>query len=353
MRRAFFAVLAPFVLACSSAAQTTTLPDAGGGDGGVGEGGGMPIPKTEACTGAMTSCLYGHARTTGFTATPARMQVALFRVFPSGNAAPLMTVPVALDGTWAISNLPPWTHYYVEVAADFGQPLAIAKIVGPLSLPSSAALDVDVPPVQLAVLEQSTSGGFVVDWAEAQVFDPATGKQIVGTASVSVSIAGTSTPMPWVTATPGGGPPAYFVQFSTQPAAQSTYVVSTTPSAGAAATAWTLSETRPTFTGALSSPAAGATIPAMQPLTVSWGAQPSADYEVVEIFQQVSGQWTGTYASAQPDAPDTTTETVPAAGVPAAGTYLVNVTFANAGCPDSASGCVLASTSATAQVTAQ
>jgi hypothetical protein len=63
--------------------------------------------------------------------------------------------------------------------------------------------------------------------------------------------------------------------------------------------------------------------------------------------------WSLTYSSAAPDAPDVTTETVPGGAIPAPGTYLVDVTFANANCPATASGCVLASTSATSQITAQ
>src|ERR1019366_6072353 len=98
MRIPFFLAFAPLIVlapaACSSSAQTTTIPDAGGGDGALADGGGQP--QTETCTGTMTSCLYGTAKTTGFTATPKRMQVSLYKVFPSGTVTALKTVPVAL-----------------------------------------------------------------------------------------------------------------------------------------------------------------------------------------------------------------------------------------------------------------
>ena len=370
MRISFFLAFAPLVAApaaCSSSAQTTTIPDAGGGDGALADGG-QAIPQTETCTGTMSACLYGTAKTIGFTATPKRMQVSLYKVFPSGSAAALKSVPVALDGTWAFSDVSSlsgeatWSHYYVQIAADFGQTTsdggaatAPARVVGPLTLPSTGALPVlEVPPVQLVVLEQAASGGFQVDWAVAHVFDPASGAEVSSTATVSIAVGGTSTPMPWGPV-PGGAPvSAYVAQFSAPPAAQSTYTVTTTATAGGTPGTWSLVAVTPTFTPTLTSPMMGGTIPSSTGFSVGWNAQASADYEVVELFKQVGTQWgPALYSSAAPDAPDTTSENIPVGIVASGATYLVDVNFANASCPPTASGCVLASTAATAQVTAQ
>ena len=367
MRHAFLLGLAPLALAsaCSSSAHTTTIPDAGG-DGASGDGGGQTIPKTEACTGTTTDCLYGTAKTTGFTTTAKRMQASLYKVFPSGSAPPLKTIPVALDGTWAfsdvasLSNETSWSHYYVQVAADFGDVTADggavpapARVVGPFTLPSTGPLpSLEVPPVQIALLENAAGGAFQVDWVEALVFDPATGAPVTGTASVSVSVGGTSTPMPWGTAP--GGQAAYFVQFSTPPAAQTTYTVTTTATTGGTAATWSLVAATPAFTPNITAPAAGASVPANMDLSVTWPQQLQADYVIVELFDKnMQGQWASAYNSPQSDPPDTTSERVPGADLAAAGTYLVDVNFANASCPPTAGGCVLASTAATAQITAQ
>jgi hypothetical protein len=131
------------------------------------------------------------------------------------------------------------------------------------------------------------------------------------------------------------------------------YTVSTAATTGATPSTWSLVAVTPAFTPTITSPAMGGTAAVSQPLSVSWPAQPTADYEVVELFLQNMGQWGDTYASSQPDSPDTTSETIPGSAVAKGGTYLVDVNFANANCPPTAGGCVLASTAATAQITAQ
>ena len=54
------------------------------------------------------------------------MEVSLYAVFPAAGSAPLATTPVARDGSWAMSNLPAGTGYYLQLVADFGQPVSLA-----------------------------------------------------------------------------------------------------------------------------------------------------------------------------------------------------------------------------------
>jgi hypothetical protein len=312
----------------------------------------------------MTACLYGHAAATGFQNKPVRMQVGLYEVFPSGGAKPVATVPVALDGTWAISDVKPpngeasWSHYFVQVAADFGQTtadggaqIAPARIVGPLTIPASGPVaELDVIPVQISALESAAGGELSVDSVEALVFDPATGAPVAQSASVSVTIAGGTTPMPWTTL--GGGQQAYFVSFASPPAAPATLTVTT--SVGGTPATWTLAGVAPSFTPTLSAPADGSMVAAGSDLTVSWPAQPLADYELVELFtKNAQSQWTPVYYSSQPDAPYVTSETIAKSYLTSGATDLVDVSFANASCPPTAGGCVLSNVSATAQITLQ
>jgi hypothetical protein len=356
MRPVFLSALVAILLglaglpSCSSAATTA---DAGSDASGV-EGGFPPPPSTEACTGPTTSCLRGTAAPRGFKLMPIDMEVNLFRVFPSAGAKPIATMPVALDGTWAFSGVPAWAHYYVQLAANYGGPTTVTSLTGPLSVPSSAAQAIAVEPVQLTVLEQSVNGVYQVDWAEAQIVDPTSGAPVTESATVAIAIGAATTPMPWGAAP--GGTVAYFVQFpqGSMPSAQHTYTITTSaPAFGSTPASWQLSAAPPTFTGSITSPAASASITHGQPLSVTWPAEPGADFIVVELFHQVMGQWSPVYESPLPDGPDVTTETIPADKVAATGNYLLNVDFSTASCPATSDGCVLASTAAEAQVTAE
>jgi hypothetical protein len=281
------------------------------------------------------------------------MEVQLYRAFPAGAATPLMTTPVALDGTWALSNVPAWSHYYLELVADFsGQPYAIASYTGPVSVPSKGSIALTVEPVQLQVLEQSGSAaGFEVESAAARVFDPTSGAEIKQTATVSITVGGMATPMPWTIVNMNVS--SYLVQFMSPPAAQPMYTITTAaPPFGASAVTWQLVPAPPTFTGTVSSPASGATIPQGQPLTVTWAPQPAADYVVVELFLLMGGQYVQKYASPQPDAADAVKEVIPGPLIPA-GKYLLDVFFSTANCPATADGCVLASAVTGVDLTAQ
>jgi hypothetical protein len=316
-------------------------------------------PDSASCQGDATLCLSGTvAMASTITATPRHLFASLYRVVPSGQAMPLSSQAVAKDGTWAFGNLAAWTHYFVRITADFAvgdaQPATLLSVAGPLTVPSSGQpLAIQVKPVQLEVFESRVAGGSMqVQFASAHVFDPTSADEIQGGAQVSVDVGGASTPMPWGTDLAGN--PAYFVQFSTPPAAQASYTISTSaPAFGSTPLTWTLSADAPTFDGAIASPAANATIALNQPLTVTWPAQPSADYEVVELFFKDPGGWTGKWQSPAPDAPDTTQETIPASAIASAGQYLLNVVFAKGSCPVTSDGCVYAASIAAAQLTAQ
>jgi hypothetical protein len=359
------------IVACSSTGGgVAPSADGGGLDGGVEEGGTVMTtctgvvtqtpPMTNACTGDPSQCLSGTA-TTSLTAVPTHRCASVYRTFPEGTARPLQTQLVAVDGTWAFSGLPSWGHYYVffvddfQVGPDAGS--GVPAIVGPFAVPvatsdAGVAVQAAVKPVQLEVLESKTVGGsWQVQWASAHVFDPSLGSEIANRAVVSAVIGGAPTAMPWVV--PQVGSPSYFVEFSPPPAAQPSYTILTAdPSFGAKPVAWNLVAAPPSFDGTITAPADGATVSANTPLVVSWGAQPAADFILTELFQRVDGGWIQPYTSPQPNDSSVTSETIPK-GTLIPGQYLLNVAFASASCPATADGCVLASSIAVAQFTAQ
>lgn len=320
-----------------------------------------PQPQTTACQGDATACLSGTLDGSRVAAVSTYAMASLFRVFPNGGAMPIASEPVALDGTWAFSAVPAWSHYYVQIDSNYNvggaTPATIPSVVGPLTVPwSGPPLTMQVKPVQLQVFESRGAGGTMqVKWASANVYDPGTGDKLTGGAQVAIQVGGTTTTMPW--GTDLAGKPAYFLQFQPPPAAQASYTVTTSATAlGSAPLTWKLVADAPTFDGTVTSPANGATVPVNKSLTVTWGAQPSADFEAVELFFSSNGSggpWTGKWASPAPDAPDATQEIVPAAAFSQPGSYLLNVGFSKASCPATADGCVYASAVAGAQLTAQ
>jgi hypothetical protein len=354
MRSWFLVLPVALLVACSSSPPADTGGD--GGDGGDNEDGGIDgafsgdafiAPPTEACTGASTACLSGTAATTGFTSPAKHMEARLFRGYPSAGSTPLATVPVALDGTWAFSALPAWSHYFVQVLADFGQPLSVAAVAGSLTVPSAAPVAVQVPPVQLSVLQetQPASAAQLVS-ALAYVFDPATGA-LVPNAAVAIDVGGTPQALAWTAL--GGGSSAYVLKFASGTAAQSSYTVTTTLP-GASASSWQLASPVASLAPSLTAPSNGGTVPAGQPLTVSWPTLAS-DAELVEVFNQPAGTWASDYQS-PPDDSDATQQVVPPTYV-TAGPLLINVEFLLGSCPTTSNGCVAAAFVAASQVTAQ
>jgi hypothetical protein len=352
------AALVPLA-ACSGGSSSTTAGDASPGDAGEMSDGPVTPPPTAACQGDPTACLSGTVDGSRVAAAPTHAHANLYRVFPSGGAMPVATQLVAVDGTWAFSAVPAWAHYYVQITTNYAvggaQPATITTLAGPLTVPSTGGpVGVKVKPVQLQVFESRAAGGTMqVQWASAEVFDPATGDKLMD-AQVAITAGGTTTPMPWGQDLSGHA--AYFVQFATPPAAQATYTVTTSSSAlGASPITWSLTADPPAFDGSITAPASGATVPVGKALTVSWSAQPS-DFEQVELFfggSGAGGPWMGAWSSASPDAQDTTQEPVPGSALGQAGAYLLNVAYTKASCPLTADGCVYASAVASEQLTAK
>lgn len=317
---------------------------------------------TAACSADAGLCLSGTAATTGFKVSATLLRAGLYRVFPEGSQQPIASQLVAKDGTWAFGGLDAWSHYYVAVAAGFqgGATLGAEAVVGPLSVPLAAApVAVHVKPVKIVLLESGAGAASMqLQLAKAHVFDPTTGAEIMGGANVAITVGGTATPMPWgVDPADPSGSPSYFVAFPQPTAAHPSYTVTTShPSFGATPASWQLIADPPASAGLIQSPTDGASVRVGQPLTVTWGVQPAADYELVELFffdtTQKPPAWASEYVSPQLDAPDVTREAIPGMGLGQPGQYLLNVAYAKASCPATADGCVLAGVIAAAKVTA-
>jgi hypothetical protein len=354
MSRSFLVLSAALLVACSPTPPADTGGDGGdsgdngdGGSDGAFSGDAFVAPPTEACTGASTACLSGTAATTGFTSMAKHMEVRLFRGYPSSGSTPLATVPVALDGTWAFSALPAWSHYFVQVLADFGQPLSVAAVAGSLTVPSAGPVALQVPPVQLSVLQDSQPGGAAqLVSVLAYVFDPSSGA-LVPNAAVAIDVAGAPQALAWTAL--AGGTNAYVLKLPAGTPAQASYTITTTLS-GSAASSWQLSSPVASLTPTLSAPSNGGTVPAGQPLTVSWPAVPS-DGALVELFTQQAGAWSLADQLPPVDG-DATQQIVPPTEV-TAGPLLVNVEFLLGSCPATSNGCVAAAFVAASQVTVQ
>jgi hypothetical protein len=341
--------------ACSSGNEQSPVQ----GDGGSpGEGGVMPPPPHWPCSGSAAACLSGTVSTSSFSAKPQVLVAWLYGLFPaSGTSVQLAQQTVATDGTWAFSNLPAWGHYYVQIAAGFGQTYGPSATVGPLTVPSSAPVAVQVRPVQIMASEQQGMGGSLgLDWVSAYAFDPASGAELQGNAaSVSVAVGGTSTPLPWTT---NGKQSVYIAQFSQPPAAQASYTVTTSGAAfGAMPASWQVTAAPPTFTPSITT--MQTTMGSQDVLTVSWPAQPTADYVTVAVFQATTGG--ALVASTDPIAADKSpwldSGSSATAQLPLPATdggavnYVVDAYFTTASCPTTADGCVLSSVVAAAQIT--
>jgi len=314
------------------------------------------IPPTP-CSGDATRCLAGTASMAGFDASvTAPLRVKLFREYPLAGATESATTDVAYDGTWTFSGLDPWAHYFVQIAADFGQPVAVASVAGPLTIPTAAGASgpaVQVKPVQITVVEEALSGG-PLQAASALVlaFDPGTGAPLAG-ATVTMGVGGAQVPVPEVQE---GGIPTYAVTLPASTPVQSTYTFTVVPAGGTGTTStWQVAagNAPAAITTALTSPQTGATVPQGQALAVAWPAQTAADVELVELFAQgAGGAWSQTWASTPYDA-TATGVTVPGSQVTAGAPLLLNVAFASAGCVTGGDGCVLRDQVAAAQITAQ
>jgi len=294
----------------------------------------------------------------------ASAQVNLFSVFPSGTQSPKYTVTLdSQTHEWAFGCLTAGGHYYVQGVAHFNvspNGASIPVVVGPLTVPSSDKVALQIQPVQVEVLESRGKGtAMVVNWASVQVHDPGSGAAVMG-ATVTIDT-GTGTPHPIPPAVDPNGMRAYYTTFLTPPVAQSTYTVHVAaPDGGApASSSWQVAADVPNFDGMITSPAMGATLSLTAPLTVTWAVEPQADFDQLTLFfKPEGGSYLSTYESPAPDPPDgpqAGSETIPAmyfaSGGP--GAYLLNVAYTKANCPATAAGCVLAQAVADVQFTGQ
>ncbi|MGH7294496.1 MAG: hypothetical protein ACRELB_06175 [Polyangiaceae bacterium] len=359
MRRLVFVVLAVFMALAVGAPSACVSPSESGSggpssDAATGDSGLLVQPQTATCSGSSSACLSGTAAVRDLPA-PRYYVANLFGMYPVPGAPLLSRQIVAVDGTWAFGGLADSAHYYVQIEgvfgadADGGGGTPIAANVGPLAVPSSGAGSaVTVAPVELLVVQSSRDGApLFVQSALASVFDRATGAPSEGTDTVSIVVGGASVPMPWTDI--GSGQYAYYAVFPASTPAQDTYAITTS----ASSSAWDLVAATPGFTPSLTAPAASATVPAGQPLVVSWPPEPLADEAVWSIYDQASdGSWTPLDTSQVPAGAGLTQQSIPAADV-AVGPLLIDVAFFVGSCPSTADGCVVSEAVASAQVTAQ
>ncbi len=344
-------------------------------------------PVDAGASGA-TFCLSGTVTTAAFTAPVQEITANLYDLFPSGGAQAFASATVAADGTWAFGGLPAGPHYYVQVLLFFqGVADPVSRIVGPFTADQSGApVGVQMKPIDLQVLESRlsepaedggvvTEGGVVTDGGggvvaaglalqsvRAHVYDPASGSEIPVTASVAITVDGMSIPLPWDSTAY-----AYFLELSPPLPAETSYTVTMSdPSLDGGLTSWRLVADPPSFDGEITSPvtevADSGTLPAGQPLVVTWTPEP-ADYVSLQLFEnEIEGDaasWQITYPpppgtlapSMQPPltfAPDASTATIPGASLSTAGAYLLNVAYSKSNCPVTADGCVSAAAIAAA-----
>jgi hypothetical protein len=337
-------------------------------------------PPSAACPAdagpSGTFCLSGTVTAAAFTAPIQEVAANLYSLFPSGAATAYATQTVAKDGTWAFSGLPVGPHYYVQISMFFQQMAEpVSRIVGPFTAdPSATPVQVPMKPIELDVLESRVSepmadsgvvvadggvatGGLAIRSARAHVFDPSSGSEILGTASVAITVGGVTLPMPW-----DSGELAYFLELSTPLLAQANYTVTTSdPSLDAGTASWLLIADPPLFDGEITLPVTGSgSVPVGQPLVVTWTPEP-ADYVSLELFENEgagdAASWQITYPSpgAPPPgappltlAPDAGTTSIPGSSLATAGAYLLNLAYSKSNCPVTADGCVSAAAIAAA-----
>jgi hypothetical protein len=316
----------------------------------------VPIPTTAVCAGDKTFCLSGTLALKDFTAPPAAAKVTLYHLFPSGNVEVTAWTPVAEDGTFAFSHLEKWGHYYLQGEVRFGNGAhakGVASTVGSFTIPApSKPIAIVVRPVFLELLQEATSGGAtLLSWASAHLYDPASGTEVTH-GSVSFTAGGMSYPMPYGVNAGGAHSFSFNVNLPTGTPGGTTFTITTSyPELGSSPKTWNLTGDPATFGGAIVSPMG--TVPANTPLEVKWQAEPMASYSQTELFEQQGTDYVQRYVSPTVNAPDVTTETIPASALATSGTYLLNEGYANATCPTTSDGCVYNVSTAVVNLTVQ
>jgi hypothetical protein len=321
-----------------------------------GGSGAVPPPVTTdggvatTCT-AGGRCLEGKLDARALGARWVDAKVELFGVYPYGKVTPIGTATVRGDA-FAFADLPEGKYWLQAVAKldDGSGPASISTIAGPFGANGSASLT--VRPVFLEVLQTRAAGAQLeASWASARVYDPKSGKPLTD-ATVKLTAGGSSFAMPYGDNL--AGQKSYFVQLPKGTPGATTFTIETShPSLGAAPLSWNLVAEVPTFDVALQSPSDGSIIGLALPLEVTWTAQPTASYGVVELFSRgTSGDFTRLFTSEAALPPDTSRQVIPADKL-IAGNLLLNVREAIASCPPSADGCVYSASTAAASLKAQ
>jgi hypothetical protein len=304
-------------------------------------------------SGAGLFCLSGTVDTTAFAVPVAKVQADLYPLYPSGGSQVMVFQFVDPDHKWAFSDLIPGLQYYLQIVLYFGDggTPSLYRLFGPFTADAAGApVALTIKPVELDVLQSGEIGGsMTVSWARAHVFDPSTGSEITGDASVAIDIAGVPTSLPWDTASA-----AYIYNFPNPPPAQPTYTFTTQASASATPMTFELVANPPDVDGGITAPDAGSSVSGSQPIAVGWTPEP-VDYVSLELFQNDgtpdAAMWDLVYPVANDEsdalhAPAEGTGTISIDGGFAPGQYLLNVDFENSSCPPTADGCVAAASAA-------
>jgi hypothetical protein len=315
--------------------------------------------SVDASDGA--SCLTGSLVTAAFSAPATAVSVGLFAAAPLGQQ-PIAQELLSADGTWSFDTStlapgPEWSHYYVQIAAQFGLAGTVTRVIGPLSVSSMGGpATVRLQPAHVEVLESRAAEGGSMQFrsASAHVFDPTTGAEITdGSATVAIGVGATFIPMPW-----DANAMAYDVTPSPSLDAQPAYSVTLShPTLGPTPTTLELVADLTALNGAITSPAAGTVVDG-GPIEVAWQPETAADFVQVDIFQPTDARvgdggfgdaapdWdpNPVYASPTPDDANATQEIVPAGTLAQSGPALINVIYTFATCPATADGCVYSGT---------
>jgi hypothetical protein len=209
---------------------------------------------------------------------------------------------------------------------------------------ANAGIPLVIRPVFLEVLQQAAStpdGGAmptVLAWASAHLFDPTTGAEVTE-GSVTLAAGGEAAPVPMPYTSNAGGTKSFYAALPAGTMGGTSFAITTSyTELGASPVTWKLAGEPATFQGAITGPSSS--VPANQPLPVTWVAVPMASYSVTELFVAQGSSFVSTYVSPVVNAPNVTTETIPASALGAPGSYLLNESYANATCPATADGCV-------------
>ncbi len=312
-----------------------------------------------SCSGDPTLCLSGTLTATRFSAASQGGLVTLFSTFPGENALPIGSLSAGLGSTFAFSGLRPGVDYYLQAEVQFDTVNVVTRIVGPFEVADAGAVQLDLLPIALDVLETVTGEGTpMLESASATLYDPTTGAQIddgglvelvLPDASLSLALDAERGVFLYVPPAPMAVPLVYAV-------------TATPPGAGVTPSRWQLTATRPSGVpivvslasappGAL--PDAGTVGPvipgdaspdaalfARDELVVTFSGPPDSDYIQLELFESTDAGWSAEYQSPAPLPATATQSVVNAACLPDTTTYLIDVLAAKVNCALSAAGCV-------------